>query len=221
MAALWILLGIVALVWLLLALPLRIFLRYDPGGGFSYRVKYLFFTLTDSAAEAPSEQAPEAAGSAKPAERKSDQRAIQRLLSFLGLEDISSAANAKRAVREKGVVETFRGVCAAVKALFSRTFALVRKGVFRRFELRVAVGDGDPSEAAFRYGQICAAVYPLITLLDSAMKFKRRTVDIRCDYASEQTLVAFDGQLNYRPWHFVCFLFHLIGNYLKKEKKKA
>lgn len=48
MLALWIILGILALIVLLLALPLRIFLKYTPESGLQYRIKYCFLTLTDS-----------------------------------------------------------------------------------------------------------------------------------------------------------------------------
>ena len=51
MLALWIILGILALLALLLVLPLRIHLKYNTDGGLRYRVKYLFLTLADS--EAP------------------------------------------------------------------------------------------------------------------------------------------------------------------------
>lgn len=214
MTVLWILIGLFGLIALLLALPLRVFLRYRPDDGFSYRVKYLCFTLADSAAEEPAE----AAASAAQPQPKSDRRAVKKLLSFLGLEDLSDAASVKRALREKGAAQTLRDVCAAVKRLLSDTALLVRKGVFRRFDLHITVGDGDPADAALSYGTTCAAVYPLVTLLTSAMKLKRPRVDIRCDYAQEDTTVFFDGQVNYRPWHFVCFLCRLFANYLKKEK---
>ena len=60
MTALWIILGIFAFFALLLALPLRIFLRYSPDDGLQYRVKYAFIPLADSQApEKPEKQKPE------------------------------------------------------------------------------------------------------------------------------------------------------------------
>lgn len=209
MAVLWILIGLFGLIALLLALPLRVFLRYRPEDGFSYRVKYLCFTLADST---------EVTENTAPAEKKppkSDRRAVKKLLSFLGLEEL---ADLKNTVREQGAAQVLCNVCAAVRRLLSDTFSLVRKGTFRHFDLRITVGDATPADAALSYGTTCAAVYPLVTLLTSAMKLKRPRVDIRCDYAQEDTAVLFDGQVNYRPWHFVCFLCRLFANYLKKEK---
>lgn len=219
MTALWIILGIVAFFALLLALPLRIFLSYSGEKGLQYRVKYAVFPLADS-------EKPEKAATGqkqKPAAeqpKKASGGAAQSLLSFLGLEDISSAANAKRAIDEKGLLETLHGVTEAVGSLLRRTGRLLKKGVFKKFDLRIVCGDGDPADAAMRYGTICAAVYPLLTLLDSAMKLKRRKVDIRCDFDSDGIQASFQGQVNYRPWHFVCFICGLLWRYLKSKTMK-
>lgn len=221
MLALYIILGILALIVLLLALPLRIFLRYEPEPGFQYRVKYLFLTLADSAKEAKPKKPKPSSGAQAPAKKKSGGKATEKLLDFLGLKDVSSAANFKRAVGSKGLAETVRGVFAAVRDLFSRIGGLIKKSVFKRFDLKITVGDSDAADAAIRYGEVCAAVYPLLTLLDGAMKFKKRTVDVRCDFEQEHTAASFDGQLNYRPIHIVGFLFGLIGRYIKQSVKKG
>ena len=221
MTVVWILLGILFFFALLLALPLRIFLRYTEENGLQYRVKYAFLPLADS--EKPKKAEEVAAKKQKDTAekpKKASGGAVQSLLSFLGLEDISSAANAKRAIDEKGLLEVLHGVTEAVGSLLKRTERLLRKGVFKRFDLRIVCGDGDPADAALRYGTLCAAVYPLLTLLDSAMKCKRRKVDIRCDFDAEGMQASFDGQLNYRPWHFVCFVCGLLWRYLQSKIRK-
>ena len=221
MLALYIILGIIALIVLLMALPLRIYLHYTPAEGFQFRVKYLFLTVADSTKEKkPKPEKP--AEQEKPAakKKKSGGKATEKLLDFLGLKDISSKINFRRAVDSKGLLETVRGVAAAVKDLFSRIGRLIRKSVFKRFDLRITVGDSDAADAAFRYGEVCAAVYPLLTLLDGAIKFKKRTVDVRCDFEQEALTAAFDGQLNYRPIHFIGFLFGLLGRYIRQSVKK-
>lgn len=219
MTALWVILGILAFFVLLFALPVRIFLNYTPEGGLRYRVKYAFLTLADSEKSDVPKKQPSAEKAAKE-KKPTSGGAVQSFLSFLGLADISSAANAKKAIGEKGLSEVLRGVTEAVASLLRRIGRLLKKGVFKKFDLHIVSGDGDPAEAALHYGTLCAAVYPLITLLDSAMKFKRRTVDIRCDYDSAGTQADFDGQLNYRPWHFLCFACGLLWRYVKQNFKK-
>lgn len=221
MTALWIILGAVALIVLILALPLRIRLRYRPENGFSYRIKYLFFTVLNSeSASAPEKKKPQAKkkSASAPSAKKSGGNAAQTLLSFLGLDEISSAANLKKAVGERGLLDVIGSVTAQLRELLSHSAALLRKGVFTRFSLNVLVGGEDPAQAALSYGRLCAAVYPLVSLLDAAMTLRAPEVDIRFDDSSDETRASFDACLQYRPWHFVCFLFYLIGNYFKHQK---
>ncbi len=221
MTALWIILGIAAFFALLLALPLRIFLSYTEEKGLQYRVKYAVFPLADSEKpEKAAAAAPKKQKSAAEKPKKASGGAVQSLLSFLGLEDISSAANAKRAIDEKGLLEVLHGVTEAVGSLRKRTGRLLRKGAVKRFDLRIVCGDGDPADAAMRYGTVCAAVYPLLTLLDTAMKCKRRKVDIRCDFDNDGIQASFEGQINYRPWHFICFACGLLWRYIKRNTIK-
>lgn len=222
MLAVYIILGVFALIVLLLVLPLRVFLHYTPADGFQFRVKYLFLTLADSTREpTPKKAKQQKKPAGKPTlQKKKSGGATERLLDFLGLKDVSSKINFKRAVDDKGFIETILGVTAAVKDLIARIGKLVSKSVFRRFVLNITVGDEDAADAAFRYGSVCAAVYPLLTLLDGAMTFKKRTVDIGCNFEQENITAAFDGQLYYRPIHIVAFLFGLIGRYLKQNAKK-
>lgn len=219
MPALWILLGVSVLLVLIMVLPLRICLRYRSDGGFSYRVKYLFIPLADSErTPAPRRAKPKKARASAPPAKKSDGGTVRKLLSFLGLDEISSAADFKKAVGTRGLLDVIGSVTAQLRSLLSHSGALLRKGVFTRFSLRILVGDEDPAEAAFGYGRLCAAVYPLVSLLSSVMTLRRPEVDIRFDDSRTETCAEFDACLQYRPWHFVCFLFYLIGNYIKSQK---
>ena len=222
MLALYLILAIIALIVLLLALPLRIYLHYTPEAGFQFRVKYLFLTLADSTKEKKPKQPKKPSGKKKPAaqKKKSDGKATEKLLDLLGLKDVSSKLNLKRAIDNKGLIETIRGVFDAVRELLSRIGKLVKRSVFKRFDLKISVGDSDAADAAFHYGEVCAVVYPLLTLLDGTMTFKKRNVDIGCNFEQDNITAIFDGQLNYRPIHVVGFLFGLIGRYIKQPAGK-
>lgn len=219
MLALWILLGLLAAVALLLALPLRIFLRYTSEDGLDYRVKYAVLTLADSRkAPSPPQEAPAKQPKKQPSrEKSSSDRGV--VLRLLGLGDLASLEQFRAAAREKGLIEVLREALVAVQSLLRRAGRLVERGVFRRFTLHVTIGGDDPADTAYLYGGVCAAVYPLITLLDSRMKFRRRTVDIHCDFDAE-TRAEFDCQLSYRPWHFVQFLCGLLWQSVRSRFKK-
>ncbi len=200
MIALWIILGILALIALLLSLKLRIFLVYLPDGRLDIYVKYLFFTFR--ASDEPNE------------------KLMQQVFSILGLRDIGSVANAKHAIDAKGVSTTLNELLSVLKMLLNRAWWLLKRGVFRQFRLRIVVGEEDAADAAYGYGLVCSAVYPLVGLLDSAFRFRSRSVDVRCDFDAETTLVEFHGQFNIRLWPILCALIHVVRENVRRTLAK-
>ncbi len=216
MVALWILFGLIVLIGLPLAVPLRIFLNYDEE--LHFRIKYGPISIynSDQPKKAKLHQAK------KPSAPKRKKRSvIGPLLDFLGLSEISSITNIRHSVRTSGIVGTLQSVSIGIKRLFSRTSRLACKGRFKKFRLSIVVGDTDCGDAAMLYGQVCAIVFPLVSYLGKVLRFSEQKVDIRCDYTLEQTDVQFEGQLNYLSWHLVRFAMGLTWDYLKNSLKKG
>ena len=196
MIALWIILGIFALIALLLSLKLRVFLVYLPDGRLDIYVKYLFFTFR--ASEEPNEEL------------------TQMVFSVLGLRDIGSVANAKHALDSKGVSTTLNELLGVLKTLLSRVWWLLKRGVFKQFNLRIVVGEEDAADAAYGYGLVCSAVYPLVGLLDGAFRFHKGSIDVRCDFDAETTSVDFLAQFNIRLWPILRALIYVIRENVKR-----
>ena len=218
MLALWIVLAIVALLGLLLLLPLQIVLRYDPEGGFSYRVRLLFVPLIRS--DRP-ENAKKPAAPKKEQPEEQKKSAVPDLLAFLGLGEINTKARAKAAIAERGLTAVLGDVLAAIKTLLVRTGKCLGSGVFQRFFLTVTIGGDDAADAAISYGTACAAVYSLVTLLEQSMTVRRRRVAVTIDDTQESGSVSLDLALRYRVWHLLRYACFLLGNYLKKERKPS
>lgn len=221
MVAVWILLGLAALLALLLLLPLRTRLHYDDAHGLTYRVYYAFVPLADSEQPPKPRRRPAraaAGGKRKPGKQSASRSgSVGSLLRFLGLEDLRSLAAARRALDEKGFCALLADLREAVGALLSASLGVLRRAVFRQLSLQIVVGDDDAADAAMRYGRTCAAVYPLLTLLERTFRVRRRTVDLRCDFDAEETSVRFDALIHFRPWHLLCFLLRLTANYVKRS----
>ncbi len=221
MVAVWILLGLAALLALLLLLPLRTRLHYDDAHGLTYRVYYAFVPIADSEQPPKPRRRPAraaAGGKRKPGKQPASRSgSVGSLLRFLGLEDLRSLAAARRALDEKGFCALLADLREAVGALLSASLGVLRRAVFRQLSLQIVVGDDDAADAAMRYGRTCAAVYPLLTLLERTFRVRRRTVDLRCDFDAEETSVRFDALIHFRPWHLLCFLLRLTANYVKRS----
>ncbi len=216
MVVLWIFIGLFLLIWLLMATPLRLFLSYQ-NETFDFKIKYGPICLSDSTK--PPKEKPQKAEKPKQKPKKKS-GIVAKLLDFLGLSEISSIANLKKSLSKKGIVGTLHSIFTAVKQLFLRIAGLVKKGVFKKFDLTIVVADSDAADAALQFGQVCAVAFPMLQFLENSVKICKENIDIRCDYDLDSTQISFDGQLNYRPWHFVCFFMGLVMNYIKRSIKK-
>ena len=92
----------------------------------------------------------------------------------------------------------------------------MKRGVFKQFNLRIAVAEPDAADAAYGYGLVCAAAYPLLGILDAALRFKKRNIDIHCDFEKETTTIDFLAQFNIRLWPILCALVHVIRENVKR-----
>ena len=182
MLALWILLGLCAFLALLLLLPLHIYLAFTPEAGFSFYARYAFLTIRPDS--------------------EPNEKLMEQVFTLLGLRDVSSTANARSAVSAKGV--------AATLCELGRVFWLLHRGTFRRFSLHIAVGAGDPADAALDYGMVCAALYPVLGLLQSAIRFRRPDVAVTCT-EEPQTNVEFSAKFSLRAILIVRAFFHLLA----------
>ena len=64
-----------------------------------------------------------------------------------------------------------------------------RKLRVNRFELKLVMAGGDPCELAIGYGKAWAAVGGLIPNLERVFVFKKRDVEVECDFTADKTLV--------------------------------
>lgn len=190
MLALWILLGLCAFLALLLLLPLHIYLAFTPEAGFSFYARYAFLTIRPDS--------------------EPNEKLMEQVFTLLGLRDVSSTANARSAVSAKGVAATLCELGAVLRTLLGRVFWLLHRGTFRRFSLHIAVGAGDPADAALDYGMVCAALYPVLGLLQSAIRFRRPDVTVTCT-EEPQTNVEFSAKFSLRAILIVRAFFHLLA----------
>ena len=222
MVIVYILLGLFLLLAVALYLPLRIALSYHLEEGLQYKLYYAWFCLLDSTKEKPvAEKVQKASPPKKKKKRRILSSATNTLMNFLGLGDIASIANARKAWREKGLCQMLSEIAKAVRDLLRTTGRLIGKGRFRRFELQILVGDTDAGDAALHYGQTCALLYPMLDSLKAVRKCKNRRIDLRCDFLREESMVRFDGLLQYRPWHIIGFLGGLIWNHIRRRGNES
>ena len=188
MIVLWILLGILAAVFLLLLVPVHADVRYREK--LELDVRYLFLRRTEKA-EAPSkEKRPEA-------QKQKKNPMLEKLARFKEAEGLSGLLHLA------GDFLRLTGTSAA---------KIIRRLKIRDFDLYVLTGDEDAAAAAILYGQACAVVYPAAEALFTLTKCRRRRVSVDLDYAVKTPAVQLAADVSIRPLFALFYgLQYLIG----------
>lgn len=175
MIALYILLGLILLIFLLLLVPVRFEFRYGETCGAA--VRYLFFTFDLWSADEIKDRTEEAA---EDTGKKS-----------LNLFD--------KLRREKGFAGAVSEMNDIIRAAAEKLFPLLRRVVVDRFSLDISVGGEDAALTALAYGTVCGIVYPLRGFLAGIFRFRENQVNIRADFGSPDSHVNLFTKLHFIP----------------------
>ena len=174
MTALWVLLGLVALLLMLAWMPVGAAVTYDSAFRVRVQVGFLRFTVYP----APKEGKKEKKGKKKQSEAKMEKKPF-------------SSPN-RRQIRYS--VDTL------VPALWR---ALVRFGRRIRvplLRLHVVFGGEDPADVAVLYGKSQAVAAALLPLLEGVVRFGETDVQLATDYRAERTVLTGEIDIQIRLW---------------------
>ena len=146
MIVLWILLGLLAAVFLLLLVPVHADVRYREKLELDVRYLFLRRTLLPAPEEPQAEKAEAPSKEKKPeAQKQKKNPMLEKLARFKEAEGLSGLLHLA------GDFLRLTGTSAA---------KIIRCLKIRDFDLYVLTGDEDAAAAAILYGQACAVVYP-------------------------------------------------------------
>ncbi|MDR2647954.1 MAG: hypothetical protein LBB67_07540 [Oscillospiraceae bacterium] len=171
MLVLWILLGLLALIFGLLCVPVRLRAQYS--GTFTARLAWLFFkySIAPATEKNPKEKKEQ---SPKKEEKKSDETPKAK------------KPNAFQRYYNNEGIDGFVGLLQeAVSALKRFGTGLNRSIYIKLFALQIVVTGDDPKTLTEKYGKTCAAVFPLLGWLGSNLRVSRRgahMIDVHPDY---------------------------------------
>ena len=208
MIALWILLGILALIVLLLSaalvLPVDVLFLLDPAEGFRIRYRLLGKLYGEEAKEQ------------KPKEKSKPNPIIESLKKSLGLEHLGSVEKIKASLEKKGTSETLKDTIGAFWDLLDRVFWILKRCRIIRFKIAAYCGGED---APLDYGTACAVIYPLASYLESAVGLRPRAEEliIACDDARQQTELEAEIFVRVRVVHILRALLHIILKNMEKQ----
>ena len=210
MIALWILLGILALIILsavvVLALPVDLLFFLDSAEGFRICYRLLGKIYGEDAKKQ------------KPKEKKKSKPnpIIESLKKSLGIEHLGSVEKIKESLERKGTEATLKDTIGAVWELLDRVFWILKRCRIIRFKIAAYCGGED---APLDYGTACAVIYPLVSYLESAagLRPKAEELTIVCDDDRQQTALELEIFVRVRVVHILWALLHIIRKNIEKD----
>lgn len=219
MIAVWILLGILALIVLLfsiiLILPVEVLFLLDEAKGFRIRYRLLGKIYGEDAKKQSKKK--KAKGKTPKAKKKSNPNPIiESLKKSLGLEHLGSVEKLKESLNRKGAEATLQDTIGAVWALLDRVFWILKRCRITRFKIAALCGGED---APLDYGTACAVVYPLVSYLESAvgLRPKAEELTILCEKDRQETALELEIFVQVRVVHILRALLHIVRKNIEKE----
>ncbi len=215
MTALYIILGIIALIVILCSVKVKITAEY--GEAFSLDVQWLFIKL-HIFPQTEEQKAKREAKKAKKEEKKEEEKPSEPKKNIF-----------KEFYENQGFGATVELIQTAAAQLGGFMGSIYRAFVIENLKLLLKVSSGDDAaQNAIKYGKVCSAVYPSMGFICSNMKVKKYEVNVVPDFISQENKAQFALSLSVRPIKLTNavvvlafrLLFKVLLKLLKGSKKK-
>ena len=112
----------------------------------------------------------------------------------------------KEYASSKHKTELFLEIIDYLKIVLTKFKKLLSHTRFKKAVLDLTVATEDAADTALLYGKVCSAVYPIISLLDTAMKFDPKHISVKTDFASTKMKFYLSGVIKVRLIHILGFV---------------
>lgn len=180
MIAVWILLGLILLLFALLCCPVRIRLDYTDRLSVIIRFLFLKFRITPPEKEKKPKKK-KAKKSAESGEKKEKKNFFKTLREEEGF---------------SGALHFLYELAKIIKSAVTRTASHL---IIRLLDVRLIVASSDAAQTAMLYGETCSAVFPLLSCICSCAKVRRYNADIRPDFLASKPSAEIAVEVSIRP----------------------
>lgn len=171
---LYILLGIVLLFAIILAIPIKVCVRYKKAFFCRLHIGFVKIILYPTMPKKKKSKKKKKIEQPTKKEPKKEEKKDNNFLKELGL---------------SGVVNLFTKLAELAAGVLKDLFAHI---IIKSFSLSIKVAGKDAADAALNYGRVCSVVYPLTSAVIRSMKYSHYGVDILPDFTEgEETKVEF------------------------------
>lgn len=200
MIALYIIGGIILLLILILIIPISADIRYKDE--LFVKVKYGSIGVFDSSKHNPENE------KEKPSVKKENKKAKEKKENTI-----------TKIFNEKGKIEGIKFLARLIKSAISRIIWVIKKISFRKFFVKIVVSSDDAANTAIAYGAVCAAVYPIINILEQNTNLSVKEVGIYTDFEKISPEIETAVTLKTRLIYAVIAGISLLLEYLRIKKE--
>ena len=170
MTAVYIIVGLILLLAVLLLIPVFVYAEFS--GEFSAKIKYGFITVFDTEKKKPKRKDNKHEKQNKPKEKPKSKSKKKSKPSLLF----------EKKKSELGLFGAIKYFLDILKDLLARILWLVKRIDFKHFKLDLTVASDDAAKTAVTYGEVCTAVYPILSLLNANTNLSLKQVNICADF---------------------------------------
>ncbi len=196
----WVLIAVLGLIFLILLLPVSVFVSYDH----SLICKIKLFNISVFSTEKKQKK------SKKTPQKKT---VIKKQTSKSGKAKKENAF--KQVYNELGFSDSVRAFFRLFRTILQKNAWILKRIRFRDLRLIWDVCGSDAAQTAILYGVVCSAVYPVIELLFSIIDCKAKNIDISADFNHSKNKINFSLAVCLRPW---MLLIGFISGYFSYKK---
>ena len=192
---------ILFLIALLLFLPLTVDFEYD--SQFVLLLKYAGVTVFDSQKRVSLKKS-------KRGKKKAFSDSPSKKQGFV-----------KRIYDQKGFLGTVEYFCKLLQLLLKKIWWVAKRFSFSRFKLDFTVATTDAAKTAIEYGKLCAAVYPVLSLLQAIVRFKPQQVNINADFDKNKYEFNASIRVTTRAFYWLVAALSAAVQFLKLQHKEC
>lgn len=190
MTALYIIGGILLFIFLILMIPLSFHFRYD--GEPELFLRYLFIKIK---LIPPKEKKKKVTDEKNKEDKKQSEKGSKK-----------QEGSFKRLYKKRGfdgLIQIIKEVTLIVKNASTK---ILKHTVVKKLKIDLVIVGDDAGDTAMKYGYVCAAIYPAVSILDSNIKIKHKEIDILPGFNEDKMKILVESKVNIRS----LFLLHTM-----------
>ncbi len=194
MIPLFIVLSVLAFIVLLLFIPISVHIKYD--GEFSVKLKIAGIKAFEAE---PKDEIKEPSP-----DTESDKKAKKQTENTFD-----------KLKKRYGFTGAVKEIFSFLKAVLERLKGSFKHIAVRRLCLDIKVASGNAATTATSYGAVCAAVYPVLTFIDSIANVKMKSINVTADFNSDKSDFRFSVIIRARILFLIIMAFGVFSEYNK------